>query len=39
MVEYGGSGGAAAGTLGKKLLDACIAHGYLAPAPRVTNAN
>jgi penicillin-binding protein 2 len=39
MIEYGGSGGAAAGALGKRLLDACVAHGYLAPAPRVTNAN
>ena len=34
LVEYGGSGGAAAGALGKKLLDACIAHGYLAPNRR-----
>lgn len=37
MIEYGGSGGAAAGALGKRLLDACLAHGYLAPASRMSD--
>jgi cell division protein FtsI/penicillin-binding protein 2 len=37
LVEYGGSGGAAAGALGGKLVDACIAHGYLTPSSRVTS--
>ena len=45
MVEYGGSGGANAGPIAGKLLDACVRHGYLKPAyetpgaPAVTNAN
>jgi penicillin-binding protein 2 len=33
MVEYGGSGGATAGTIAKDVLDACIEHGYLQRKP------
>ena len=29
MVEYGGSGGYAAGAVAKKALEACVDHGYL----------
>jgi penicillin-binding protein 2 len=32
MVEYGGGGGATAGYVAGKMLDACIEHGYLSPA-------
>jgi hypothetical protein len=31
MVEYGGSGGLAAGGVANRMLDACIKHGYLSP--------
>ena len=31
MVEYGGSGGYAAGGVANGLIDACIDHGYLTP--------
>jgi penicillin-binding protein 2 len=29
LVEYGGSGGVAAGTIAKHIIDACIEHGYV----------
>jgi penicillin-binding protein 2 len=32
MVEYGGGGGATAGYVARKMLDACIEHGYLSPS-------
>ncbi len=35
MVEYGGSGGVAAGGIAKRMLDACIRHGYLSAAGNV----
>jgi cell division protein FtsI/penicillin-binding protein 2 len=37
MVEYGGSGGTAAGGVAKRLLDACIKHGYLSPDTNVAH--
>jgi cell division protein FtsI/penicillin-binding protein 2 len=33
LVEYGGGGGAVAGPIAKRLLEACMEHGYLAPTP------
>ncbi len=41
MVEYGGSGGATAGTIAKDILAACIEHGYLPHKPKssVAQAN
>jgi penicillin-binding protein 2 len=38
MVEYGGSGGIAAGTIAKDILEACIEHGYLSRKPGATVA-
>jgi penicillin-binding protein 2 len=32
MLQYGGSGGANAGPIAAKVLDACVRHGYLKPA-------
>ena len=37
LVEYGGSGGRVAGDVAKDLLEACVEHGYLAPAPKHGN--
>jgi penicillin-binding protein 2 len=39
FVEYGGSGGIAAATVGKQVLAACIAHGYLQKDARVVPYN
>ncbi|HVT87803.1 MAG TPA: penicillin-binding transpeptidase domain-containing protein [Tepidisphaeraceae bacterium] len=33
MVEYGGSGGASAGGVASKILEACVKRGYLHPKP------
>ncbi|MGB7158276.1 MAG: penicillin-binding transpeptidase domain-containing protein [Tepidisphaeraceae bacterium] len=42
MVEYGGSGGLAAGSVAKGVVDACVDHGYLVqtnfPNPKVAAA-
>jgi len=35
LVEYGGSGGLAAGGVANRMLEACIKHGYLAPGKDV----
>jgi cell division protein FtsI/penicillin-binding protein 2 len=34
MVEYGGSGGFAAGSVGNGVIDACLKHGYLTPVQK-----
>jgi penicillin-binding protein 2 len=34
MVEYGGSGGFAAGSVGNGVIDACLKHGYLTPVEK-----
>jgi penicillin-binding protein 2 len=41
MVEYGGSGGIAAGTIASDIVEACIEHGYLPHKPKssVAQAN
>ena len=35
LVEYGGSGSGAAGTIANKIIDACIEHGYVSPDTQV----
>jgi penicillin-binding protein 2 len=37
MVEYGGSGGGAAGSVASKIVELCIAHGHLKVPPKPAN--
>jgi hypothetical protein len=43
MIEYGGAGGKSAGYVAKRILEACIEHGYLPPKtqrePAIANTN